>query len=335
MVGESVFLSHPSSLDHDPGPHPEQAARITVILRELAAHDWFGCRRLESPPAEREVLEAVHPPAYVAGLERLCAAGGGAIDADTSVSEGSFTAARHGSGGAVRLAELLAGGEALSGLSAHRPPGHHATATRPMGFCLLNHVAVAARHALDRLGLKRVMVLDWDVHHGNGTEAIFRSSNEVLFASIHQTPLYPGTGSVSEVGAGAGEGFTVNLPVPAGSGDSEWVSLVQHVVVPLARLYAPQLVLISAGFDAHQGDPLADCLLTEEGFAAMASLVSELGVPVGAILEGGYALDALARSVAATLRVLAADPGRQERVDVPVSELAAAARARLGRWWEL
>ncbi len=339
MVGESVFLAHPSSLDHDPGPHPEQPGRISAIFRELESRAWLGCRRLESPPVPRAALEAVHAPAHVAELERLCARGGGSVDADTAVSAGSFDAALHGSGGAVRLAELLVGGEARSGLSVHRPPGHHATATRAMGFCLFNHIAVAARHALDELGLRRVMVLDWDVHHGNGTNDIFHASDEVLFVSIHQSPLYPGSGSATDAGSEAGEGFTVNLPLPPGSGDADFVSLVQHVVVPLARLYAPQLVLISAGFDAHLEDPLADCRVTEAGFAAMASLMcstaAEQDAPTGAVLEGGYALGALACSVAATLEMLATDPARLERVEVAQSELAAAARARLRRWWEL
>jgi acetoin utilization deacetylase AcuC-like enzyme len=203
-----------------------------------------------------------------------------------------------------------------------------------MGFCLFANVAVAAQYALDRLGLSRVLILDWDVHHGNGTNDIFHGSDQVLFVSIHQSPLYPGTGPASDVGSGAGEGFTVNLPVPPHSGDEVFGSLVDHVVVPLARSWSPELVLISAGYDAHYEDPLAECRVTEEGYAAMTRAVSaacsELGVPLGCVLEGGYALGALARSVAATMEALV-DGGAPAEIElVP---LARVARERLARWW--
>jgi acetoin utilization deacetylase AcuC-like enzyme len=205
-----------------------------------------------------------------------------------------------------------------------------------MGFCLFNNVAVAARHALDSLGLERVFVLDWDVHHGNGTNDIFHASREVLFASIHQMPLYPGTGPLRDAGEGPGEGYTINLPVPPGSGDDVWLSLVEHVVAPAARAFRPQLVLVSAGFDAHRDDPLAQCELTAESFAAMARharrLADALGAPVGAVLEGGYDLHALATSVAATLEALR-DGGEPE--PVAPHPLAARAAAEVGRYWPL
>jgi len=206
-----------------------------------------------------------------------------------------------------------------------------------MGFCLFNNVAVAAQHALSARSLERVLVFDWDVHHGNGTNDIFHSSPSVLFVSIHQWPLYPGTGPASDTGSGEGAGYTVNLPVPPGSGDDLYRSLVDHVVIPLGRAFEPQLVLISAGFDAHREDPLADCDLTEEGFAAMAASVRRLGqeldAPVGAVLEGGYALGPLARSVAATLAAMG--PAAQAPVDgaVDVTPLAREALARLEPSW--
>jgi acetoin utilization deacetylase AcuC-like enzyme len=206
-----------------------------------------------------------------------------------------------------------------------------------MGFCLFNHVAVAARAALDGgYGVDRVLVFDWDVHHGNGTNDIFAETDEVLFVSVHESPLYPGTGPASDVGRGRGEGYTVNLPVPGGSGDETWCSMVEHVVAPLAREYAPQLILVSAGFDAHADDPLAGCSVTDAGFAAMAASVracaASLGVPAGLVLEGGYDLGALSRSLCDVLEVFSAD-GPVDAPSVDVHPLAADALGRLERFW--
>jgi acetoin utilization deacetylase AcuC-like enzyme len=338
MAGKPIFLAHPSSLEHDPGPHPEQPARITAIERELAAREWLGFAVDLSPAVERSVLERVHPRRYVNALSEISAAGGGQLDLDTGMSAGSFNAALHAAGGAVRLAELLVAGEAPTGFSAHRPPGHHAPAARAMGFCLFNSVAVAAAHAVDGLGLDRVMIFDWDVHHGNGTNDIFHASDHVLFVSVHQSPLYPGSGPADDLGTGAGLGYTVNLPVPGGSGDLAYRSLVDHVVVPLARAFSPQLLLISAGYDAHREDPLAECLLSEAGFAAMTASLRRaclsLGIPFGFVLEGGYALDALARSVAATMDASVADQPPAEEPP-PITPLAQAARERLAGFWAL
>jgi acetoin utilization deacetylase AcuC-like enzyme len=228
--------------------------------------------------------------------------------------------------------EALVGGEASVGFSGLRPPGHHAEPRVAMGFCFFNNVAVAARHALDSLGLDRVLVFDWDVHHGNGTNDIFTASREVLFASIHQYPWYPGTGPLSDVGTGEGEGFSLNLPVPSGASEDMWLSLVEHVVVPAARAFDPDLVLISAGFDAHRDDPLGMCTLDASSFAAMARQMLSLGVPVGAILEGGYDLGALAASCASTLEALR-DGGAPASVEP--HPLAVEAARSLGRWWPL
>jgi acetoin utilization deacetylase AcuC-like enzyme len=259
---------------------------------------------------------------------------------DTVVSQDSFEAALHAAGGAVRMVDLLLDGSTPYAFSAHRPPGHHATQARAMGFCLFNSVAVAARHALDAGGLERVMILDWDVHHGNGTNDIFHASDDVLFVSIHQSPLYPGTGPASDVGSGEGRGFTVNLPVAPGSDDGVFCALVDRVAIPLAREFAPQLVLVSAGYDAHREDPLGQCRVTEQGYAAMTRSVrragEELHAPVGCVLEGGYGLDALARSVAATLAALQeplapdAVAGHSDGAAPPAVD---AALERLSEWW--
>jgi acetoin utilization deacetylase AcuC-like enzyme len=334
----SVFLEHPSSYAHQTGAHPEQPARISAIEYELAPRDWLGFDRVRSPAVDRSVLTAVHPESYVAAIEQLVAQGGGHLDWDTVISSGSFDAAVHAAGGAVHMVELLLDGEAQWGFSAHRPPGHHASADRAMGFCLFNNVAVAATFAIDRRGLERVMILDWDVHHGNGTNDIFHASSEVLFVSIHQSPHYPGTGPAEDVGSGAGRGFTINLPVAPGSDGALFESLVAEVAVPLAHSFRPQLVLISAGFDAHRDDPLGNCLVSEQGFAAMATSMrcacEELGVPMGCVLEGGYALGALARSVAATMEALS-HPVEDHPTRAPASDLSqvAQAQARLREWW--
>jgi acetoin utilization deacetylase AcuC-like enzyme len=330
----SLYLHHPSSLEHDTGGHPEQAARIPAIERALAEREWLGFERELAPAVGAAQLEAVHPRAYVESIERFCAAGGGMLDLDTVASRDSYEAALHSAGAGVRAVEALLGGEAKVAFCGLRPPGHHAEPARAMGFCLFNNVAVAARQALDAHGAERVLVLDWDVHHGNGSNDIFYESDEVLYASIHQSPLYPGTGALADNGSGAGEGYTINLPVPPGSGHSEWLSLVQHVVAPVARAYRPRLLLVSAGFDAHRNDPLAGCELTERSYAAMTAellaLSAELEAPLGFVLEGGYDLEALAASVAAVLEATRDGAGGEA---VEPDSLTARARSHYARWW--
>jgi acetoin utilization deacetylase AcuC-like enzyme len=333
-----VLLRHPSSVEHDTGRgHPESARRMVAIEWALREREWLGWEVRESPAVEREALEAVHPERYVDWIEAICERGGGAIDADTIVGEHSCEAALHSAGGAVAMVDALLGEGAGAAASLHRPPGHHALAERAMGFCLFNNVAVAARRALDAHGAGRVLIVDWDVHHGNGTNDLFHGSDEVLFCSVHESPQYPGTGPASDTGSGAGEGFTVNLPVGPGSGDETWLSLVEHVLRPLGRAFAPGLVLVSAGYDAHADDPLGGCAVTDDGYAAMAAsvraLADELGVPLGIVLEGGYDTDALARSVVRTLEVAGASAPPAPS-DVPVHPLAQEAARRLaaGRW---
>jgi len=299
----------------------------------MEQRDWLGWEVREAPAATQEQLLGIHPAGYVESVRAHCAAAR-PFDADTPVVPASWEAALRAAGAACALTDALLDGDAPTGFCGLRPPGHHAGPKRAMGFCLFSNVAVAAAHALRRPAVERVLILDWDVHHGNGTHAAFKSRADVLFASLHQWPFYPGTGALGDVGSGAGEGYTINLPVPAGSGEEEWLGLVEHVVAPAARSYAPHLILVSAGFDAHQDDPLAQCRLQTETFAHLArhvrGLADELSIPVGAVLEGGYDVHALADSAVATMLALQAG-GEPRRVEP--GALVRAAAEQVGRHW--
>jgi acetoin utilization deacetylase AcuC-like enzyme len=308
-----LYFSHPACLDHDPAGvmpwHPERPERLRSIERALSERDWLGWERREAPLASEAELRLAHSAEYVRSVKELCAAGGGAIDPDTYAVAGSWEAARRASGAACAMTRALLGGEDRVGFCGTRPAGHHAERDRAMGFCLFDNVAVAAELALSQLGARRVLIVDWDVHHGNGTAEIFRHRDDVLVANIHQGGIFPGSGARDDVGSGPGEGFTINLPVPGGSDEKRWLELLDQVILPAGRAFEPDLVLVSAGFDAHRADPLASCLLDASSFARMASrvrgLADELEVPLGAVLEGGYDVDALAECVVATLAALA------------------------------
>ena len=336
-----LYFSHPACLGHDPAPvmpgHPERPERLLAIERALADRKWLGWERREAPLAEEAELELAHSNEHVRAIRQLCTAGGGAIDPDTYAVEGSWEAARRAAGGACAMVRALLGGEDRVGFCGTRPAGHHAERERAMGFCLFDNVAVAAELALRELGAERVLVVDWDVHHGNGTAEIFRRRDDVLVANIHQGGIFPGTGPLSDVGTGPGEGFSINLPVPGGSGEELWLSLLEHVVLAAGREFEPDLILVSAGFDAHRNDPLASCALEASSFAGMAchvrDLARDLDVPLGAVLEGGYDLDALAESVVATMAALGGE-GETESV-VPDPLLTSSAAAQLARYWEL
>ncbi len=307
-----LYFSHPACLEHDPRErmpgHPDAPERLLAIERALEARDWLGWERRPAPPASERELRLVHSRDHVDSIRELCLAGGGAIDADTVVNEASYRAALHAAGGACELTRALLAGEDQVGFSAGRPSGHHAEPDRAMGFCLFDNVAIAAELAVRELGAKRVAILDWDVHHGNGTAAAFRDRPDVLFVSIHQQPLYPGTGAAADAGSGPGEGYTLNLPVPPGSGEELWLSLLEDAVGPAISSFDPDLILVSAGFDAHRDDPLAGCRLESSPFGRMAGQVRELAAradaPLGLVLEGGYAPTALAESVVATMAAL-------------------------------
>jgi acetoin utilization deacetylase AcuC-like enzyme len=310
-----LYFSHPASLEHDPRlllpSHPDTPERLLAIEAALAEREWLGWERRPAPAASERDLELVHSPRHVAAVRDLCLAGGGAIDADTVVVGASWRAALHAAGGARGMARALLAGEDSIGFCAVRPAGHHAEPERAMGFCLFDNVAIAAETAIRDPRAERVLILDWDVHHGNGTAEAFRRRPDVLVIDIHQQPLYPGTGAAADRGSGPGEGYTINLPVPPGSGEELWLSLLWEVVLPAAESFSPDLILISAGFDAHRADPLAGCLLESSSFALMAAqmrdLAARLGVPLGAVLEGGYEPASLVESLLATMAALGGD----------------------------
>jgi acetoin utilization deacetylase AcuC-like enzyme len=333
-----LYFSDPSSLDHDPRDlmpgHPESPPRLAAIERRLEAEKWLGWERRAAPAASSAELELVHTPRHIAAIRELSESGGGAIDVETYDGPRSYRAAAHGAGGAAALARALLAGEAPAGFSALRPPGHHAEPERAMGFCIFDSIAVAAALAVAELGADRVLILDWDVHHGNGTEAIFGERDDVLLISIQQEGIWPGTGLPEDIGDGAGAGFTINLPVPEASGRDVFLSLLDRVVGPVATEYAPDLILISAGYDAHREDPLAGLALDSEDFGQMTvevrELAARLAVPVGAVLEGGYAPAALAQSVEATMRALGGAGGS---VAAPETTVGEEASARVSAYW--
>jgi acetoin utilization deacetylase AcuC-like enzyme len=290
---------------HDPGPgHPERPERLAAIRARLADARRLGaCRIVEPRAADDALLTRVHDLAHVRRVEEACRAGEPLIDSmDTAISPDSAEVAREAAGTVVELCRLVARGELDTGFAAVRPPGHHAERDLAMGFCLFNNVAIAAR-ALQAEGLaSRVLIADWDVHHGNGTQHIFEDDPTVFYFSVHQWPLYPGTGARSERGRGAGEGTTLNCPLPPGTGDADWLATLRDELAPAARRFEPDFVIVSAGFDAHRADPLAELAVTTEAFGEatgiLRGIAGELaGGRLVSVLEGGYDLDALGRSV--------------------------------------
>jgi acetoin utilization deacetylase AcuC-like enzyme len=335
-----LYFHDASSLEHDPTvfspDHPDTPERIEAIESAMALAGWPGCEQRAAPAASEAELMLVHTRQHMERIRRLCMKGGGQIDEDTFVGAPSYRAALHAAGGACAMVRALLGGQARSGFCAVRPSGHHATPDAAMGFCLFNNIAIAAELAV-QLGAGKVLILDWDVHHGNGTAEIFRRRSDVLFASIHQSGLFPGTGAVSDAGSGEGIGYTINIPVPNGSDEVVWLSVLEHVIVPAAQEFGPELVLISAGFDAHEADPLGDCMLDAGSFAKMARHVRDLGAsleaPVGAVLEGGYDTVALAASVLATVRALEGE-GEADSI-APDPLVTSRVAAHVGHHWTL
>lgn len=312
MSRSTIVYRHDAFAGHDTGPwHPENSSRVVAIDNELSRRGLLTDRAVpEWVPATDEQILRVHTPRLLQRLQRLTETGGGAIDQDTVVRPDSLVAARLAAGAAVAAVDEVVSGNARTAFVVARPPGHHATADRSMGFCLLNSVAIAAAHARES-GFGRVAIVDWDVHHGNGTQDIFYERSDVLFASTHRYDgwFFPGTGGSGETGRGDGEGFTVNVPLSPGDGDSTIIGAFEKHILPRLEVFAPDLILMSAGYDAHRDDPLGDLAVTDAGFRALATSVIDVaahhaGGRIIAILEGGYHPESSARCVADKIELL-------------------------------
>src|SRR5262245_12691207 len=333
LLFDERFLLHRAPYDH-----PEHPGRLAAI-KELLDEEGLSARSVPMPAraATDEELLAIHTPEHLAAIAATERSEFEQLDPDTYTSRDSHAAARLAAGGLVDMVLAVARGELSNGLALLRPPGHHAEADRAMGFCLFNNVAVAARAAQERGVAAKVLIVDWDLHHGNGTQHSFWDDPSVLYFSTHQFPFYPGTGAIEEVGGGEGRGFTVNVPWPGGMGDAEYLAAFDRVLLPIARAFDPDLVLVSAGFDAAEGDLLGSMRISPGGYAAMTSRV--LGLAGGRAvlaLEGGYNLDAISASAAACLRVLLDEAAPADPVS-PLSPLAVrileAVRRAQGRFW--
>ena len=304
------FVYHPIYLKHDTGYHPESYQRLEAIMSHL---EQTGLKTQLTPVEPREAtieeLSLVHHEQHITHVQEIALRGGGWLDLDTPMSVDSYKAALYAAGGTIRATEAVINGEMNSAFALVRPPGHHAAHRRAMGFCLFNNIAIAAKYALTRCGLERVAIIDFDVHHGNGTQEAFYNDPQVLYVSTHQYPHYPGTGAIEETGSGKGRGTTVNIPLPGGSGDTEYQQVFEQIVVPATERFQPQIIMVSAGYDLYWSDELASMEVSITGLVLMMKIIKELaeklcGGRVVLSLEGGYDLTALAASAGATFEVL-------------------------------
>jgi acetoin utilization deacetylase AcuC-like enzyme len=304
------YVYDPVYLRHDTGEHVEVAGRLEAIISRL---EESGLAEHLVPVTPRlatlEELELVHDGKYIRHIREVAERGGGWLDVDTVISVGSYEAALYAAGGLIEAVSAVMKREVSNAFALVRPPGHHALHDRAMGFCIFNNVAIAAKAAMNTFKLDKIAIIDFDVHHGNGTQDSFYREPRVLYTSTHQYPYYPGTGGINETGEGLGRGYTINIPLPAGCGDAEYRQVYKQIIIPAVRRFAPQLILVSAGYDTHRNDPLAMIELSPDGFtwvvAAIKDLADELcGGKLVLTLEGGYNLEAQATAVEATFRVL-------------------------------
>lgn len=310
-MGRTAVVIDRDYLKHDPGAfHPERPERLKTLLDLSAGLDTAKFQLLPPKAARRMDIEACHDSVYIELVESTSSKNQYALDGDTITCRDSFGVGVLAVGGFVGLLDAVAARECSNGFALVRPPGHHALKGRAMGFCLFNTVAIGAHYLKRNYGAKRVLIMDWDVHHGNGTQDAFYDDPSVLYISTHQYPYYPGTGAVEEAGVGAGKGFTINVPLPAGCADAEYLRAFQDIVVPAVDRFQPDWILVSAGFDPHRRDPLGGMGVTDDGFAVMAQRLLQLaekhsGGRIAFLLEGGYDLTALKNSVAAVLEEMA------------------------------
>lgn len=302
----------PIYLEHDTGTHPENAGRLQAVMELLEKEGLLSRLKMLAPrKATLEEVALAHAREHIQQVEAMARKGGGWLDADTPVSPRSYEVALYAVGGVLRGLEAVVSGEVDAAFCLVRPPGHHASFWRGAGFCLFNNLAIAAKYALNH-SVQRLLIADFDVHHGNGSQDLFYADPRVLYFSTHQSPLYPGTGSLEERGAQEGEGININVPMPPGCGDEEFFQAYQEVLLPAAKRFGPELILVSAGYDAHWRDQIASMALSVRGFARITGLLKEMAQDLckGRLLfalEGGYDPEALAASVGATLRVLLRD----------------------------
>lgn len=338
------LVYHPIYLEHDTGrDHPESPRRLEAVVEHLHATGvWLRLEHLAVEPATLEDLRRIHTEEHIARIRRLAEGGGGAVDVDTIIGPRSYEVARWAVGGAMAAVEAVLAGRVTSAYALVRPPGHHATSARAMGFCLFNNIAVAARWALDSARIERLAIVDVDVHHGNGTAEAFAANPRVLYVSLHQYPLYPRTGHWQETGSGAGEGSTVNISLPPHTGDDGYRRSTERLVIPAVRRFAPDVLLVSMGYDAHWADPLSWMLLSLAGYRAMmdalVALAGEVcGGRIAVVLEGGYDTAVLAHGVSGTLAALMGEraedpigPAREPETDIDLLIDAIARLHRLG-----
>ncbi|MDW7739513.1 MAG: histone deacetylase [Bacillota bacterium] len=304
------LIYHADYLIHTQGQHPERKERLEHIMAALEDNNLFERVVLKEPaPAEIDDVTLVHDPDYIKLLDEVCRSGRNFLDMDTYIVPESYRIALLSAGGVLTGLRMVMEGDVRKAFALNRPPGHHAERGRAMGFCLMNNIAITAEVAKRDYGLKRIVIMDWDVHHGNGTQHIFEKDNEVLFISTHQNPAYPGTGSMEEVGKDLGEGFTVNIPLPTGSGDEDYKLFFDHLIIPVIGRFEPEIILISAGQDAYRYDPLAGMGLTYQGYYNMALALSDAaehhcGGKLVLCLEGGYHLTGQAGAVVQVLNAL-------------------------------
>ena len=310
-MSQTGFVYHKDFLLHDTGAwHPERIDRLKSITGNLTSTGLIEELKILTPePAEIKWLETVHTPEYIKSVENACKLGYTNLDADTTICAESFRIALLAVGSGILASDKIMNGCIQNAFCAVRPPGHHAEKKRAMGFCLFNNVAITARYLQHKYSLEKILIIDWDVHHGNGTQNVFYDDPSVFYFSVHQSPHYPGTGLINETGIGKGEGFNLNVPLSDGFGDKEYIEIFQSKLLTAAKNFKPDFVLISAGFDAHQDDPLAGMQLTETGFAKLTDIVVSLADEfcqgkLISLLEGGYNLEKLASSVAAHINVL-------------------------------